>query len=80
VICRHRSDQPPPHHHYCGYGILLCVPFPIYFRGFLFEQPVTFHHMQSFGVRGSIPVDHRKRPDLDANRVYDQRVAFIMAD
>jgi hypothetical protein len=49
-------------------------------RGFVVEQSITFHHVQSRRVWPSIPVNHRKRPDFDPYSVDHERVAFVMAD
>src|SRR6267154_1781195 len=60
--------------------ILFSGPFDGLFRSFVIKQPITFHHVQSFGVWRAVHVDHGKRPAcLDAHGVYYQRVAFIMA-
>src|SRR5258708_1633029 len=49
-------------------------------RGFVMQQPMSFDDVQSRGLRRAEPVDHGKGPDFDPHRVYDQRVAFVMAD
>ena len=47
--------------------MLLCVPFEPLFRGFVIKQPISFDDMQSLRVRSVIPIDHGKRPDLNAH-------------
>ena len=61
-------------------GVMLrCVPFEPLFRGLVIKQPISFDDMQSLRVRRAIPIDHGKRPDLNAHGVDDQRVVFVMA-
>jgi hypothetical protein len=47
--------------------ILPFAPFFRFSRAFVIEQPITFHDVQSFGVRRAKPVNRVKRPDLDAH-------------
>ena len=53
------------------------IPF---FNGFVIEEPVTLDHMHGLGERSAEHVKHRKRPDLDPDRIDHQGVAFIVAD
>src|SRR5258708_30179805 len=74
-ILAHMVRVPDP----LGELIFLCVSFQPLFRGFVIKQPISFDHVQSLCVWRAIPVDHGKRPDLDPDGVYYQRVAFIAA-
>jgi len=61
--------------------ILFRISFQCFFRGFVVDQPVTFHNMECLSVRGAIPIDHGERSvGLDPNRVYYQRITLVMAN
>jgi hypothetical protein len=45
--------------------------------GFLIDQPISFHHMQSLGLWRPVNVDHRERPDLKPDGVYHQCVPLL---
>src|SRR5215470_17083972 len=60
--------------------ILLRTAFLRLFRDFVINQPITFHHMQSLGVRCPIDINHGKRSvSLDPNGVYHQGLALVVA-
>jgi hypothetical protein len=50
------------------------------FSGIVINQTVTLHEMQGGAVRCAVKVDHGKRSNLEAYRVHDQRIAFIVSD
>jgi len=62
-----------------GGGHFLFHPAPILLSRVVIEQPIFFDDMQSRALRRAEPVDHGKGTGLDAHRVDDQRVAFVMA-
>src|SRR6266853_4422339 len=60
--------------------ILLCTAFLRLFRDFVINQPITFHHVQSLGVRRAIHINHGKRSvGLNPNGVYHQSIALVVA-
>src|SRR5215470_4954571 len=60
-----------------GAPILFCVPLPPVLCGFVFNEPISFDHVQSLRVRRAIPVHGGEGSDLDPHRIYDQRIAFV---
>src|SRR6266446_10711319 len=44
------------------------------------DQAIALNQMQGFAVRSAVIVDHGIAADFDADRVDDERVAFIMTD
>ena len=60
--------------------ILLYIPIPSVSRGFIIDEPITFHYVQRRTVRCTVYIKHGKWPDLDADGVNHQRVVFPMAD
>jgi hypothetical protein len=52
----------------------------LFLRGFVAEQSVALHYVESWAMRRAVHVNHGKRPDLDAHGVNHQRAAFVVAD
>src|SRR5713101_840856 len=59
--------------------ILSAASLPCFPRGFVIDEPITFHHVQGLSVRRAVLINGGKRPDLKSHGVDYQGVAFVMA-
>ncbi len=48
--------------------------------GFVIDQAIALHDMQSFAIGASGRIDDGDRPHLDADGIDNQRIALVMAD
>src|SRR5712671_1760778 len=60
-------------------AVLFSPALPCFLRGFIIDEPITFHHVQSLGEWRAVLVDGGIRPDFKSDGVDHQSVVFVMA-